>query len=94
MQIKADTGQVACVEVPRDDLTRLLKPLAGWRVFAFHDHLRDRVGAKVRLDRLRLQSPILCEGPDHKRVIPPNIKTNASGSVGARRVAGNLRLSP
>ncbi len=50
-QIQADTGQVACVEVPTGDLTRPLEPFFRRGVFEVHDNFRDRAGAKVRLDR-------------------------------------------
>ncbi len=50
-QIQADTGQVVCVEVPGDKLTRPLEPFVRRGVFACHDNFRGRAGAKVRLDR-------------------------------------------
>ncbi len=82
MQIQADTGQVGCVEVPRDGLIRPLEPFIRRGVFAFYDNLRDRVGAKVRRDRFRLRnSRASVRVAYHKTMISPNVKTNARVGV-------------
>lgn len=91
-QIQAGTGEVACVEVPRGDLTRPLSPLSQGRVVDLTAIFATDRGRRCGLTALDFANADLVCVASHKTVITQNVQADALVGFETGFVAGNLRL--